>query len=77
MRGSEATKFPCLLQLYSLKRLDIWCLTEQFSDELFHDIRLIRLDKREVTSSLGDLVKNMNFRVKEKRKSMNIQEITV
>jgi hypothetical protein len=38
---------------------------------------LIRADKREVASSLEDLVENMNFRVKEKRKSMNIQEITV
>lgn len=34
-------------------------------------------DKREVTTLLEDLVKDVNFRVKDKKKSMNIQEITV
>lgn len=38
----------------------------------FYDIMLIRVDKREVVSLLEDLVENMNFRVKEKRKFMNI-----
>lgn len=61
--------------LYSLKRpRPSGHPTEHHSDELFCDIMLIRPDKKEVTSSLEDLVKGMHFKEWE-MKPVNIQEL--
>ena len=50
--------------------------TEHHTDEFIHDIRLIRPDKEEVTSSLRDLVKDIHFKEQE-IKPMNIQELAI
>lgn len=50
--------------------------TEHHKDEFIHDIRLIRPDKEEVTSSLGDLVKDIHFKEQE-IKAMNILELAI
>lgn len=61
--------------LYSLKRpRTSGHPTEHHSNELIHDIMLIRPDKKELTSSLEDLVKDIHFKEWE-IKPMNIQEL--
>lgn len=65
--------YPMLL--YSLKRpRTSGHPTEHHSNELIHDIMLIRPDKKELTSSLEDLVKDIHFKEWE-IKPMNIEEL--
>lgn len=58
VRCSEIVTLFYLVLLYSLKiPRPSGHPTEHHTDELIYDIMLIRLDKKEVTSSLEDLVK--------------------
>lgn len=75
LRNPEVITLHYPVLFHNLKRLrPSGHPTEHHSDELVYGIMLVSPDKKKVTSSLEDLVKDMHFKEWE-TKPMNIQEL--